>query len=340
MPTPIRFEGTRGGQAVIDLRSGEFDPYLLVRAPDGEQFENDDYEGDASRSLLSLDLDQDGTYRITVTSYGAGETGGYTVEITLPQANDGPRRSTGAARCKFPTTRCNRASTWIHMTSTASQDSTSRSISARMISTLTSSWSIRAGEQIENDDAESSDDVGHSAIETDLTETGTHRVLVTSYEAGEAGSYRLKIDRTQSGSPEDAPPRRDVTTLTVGHPTSGRLEDGDQELDSGEFGDLYVFDGAAGQTVHVEMASTDFDTFLGLVTPAEDAIENDDFDGSTDRSVVELTLPESGRYRIVATSYAAAESGAYRLTLSTSTAEVPVARHSTGPSLWNLRRHQ
>ncbi len=324
------FEGTRGGQAVIDLRSGEFDPYLLVRAPDGEQFENDDYEGDASRSLLSLDLDQDGTYRITVTSYGAGETGGYTVEITLSQAE---RRSAPIDRRGTLQVSDDTLQSGEYVDSYDFDGIPGQHVEIDLSSDDFDTYLILvdpSGEQIENDDAESSDDVGHSAIETDLTETGTHRVLVTSYEAGEAGSYRLKIDRTQSGSPEDAPPRRDVTTLTVGHPTSGRLEDGDQELDSGEFGDLYVFDGTAGQTVHVEMASTDFDTFLGLVTPAEEAIENDDFDGSTDRSVVELTLPETGRYRIVATSYAAAESGAYRLTLSTSAAEVPVARHSTG----------
>ena len=77
------FEGRPGQRAVMDLRSGDFDPYVFVRAPSGEQFDNDDFEGDASRSLLSLDLTENGDYRVTVTSYGKGETGGYTLSIDV-----------------------------------------------------------------------------------------------------------------------------------------------------------------------------------------------------------------------------------------------------------------
>ena len=77
------FAGGTGQRAVIDLRSGDFDPYVFVRAPSGEQFDNDDFEGDASRSLLSLDLTESGEYRVTVTSYGKGETGGYTLSIDV-----------------------------------------------------------------------------------------------------------------------------------------------------------------------------------------------------------------------------------------------------------------
>ena len=48
-----------------------------------------------------------------------------------------------------------------------------------------------AGEQTENDDAQDDGGVGHSSIEADLTEAGTYRVLVTSYETGESGAYSL-----------------------------------------------------------------------------------------------------------------------------------------------------
>lgn len=75
------FSGDAGQQVIVDLRSDDFDSYLFVRAPSGEQFDNDDFEGDASRSLLSLDLTESGEYRVTVTSYEKGETGGYTLSI-------------------------------------------------------------------------------------------------------------------------------------------------------------------------------------------------------------------------------------------------------------------
>jgi hypothetical protein len=67
-----------------------------------------------------------------------------------------------------------------------------------------------------------------------------------------------------------------------------------------------------------------------MITPSGEEIANDDFEGDTQRSVIELTLPESGRYRIQATSYAAAETGRYRLALTTSAADVPVERRSQG----------
>jgi hypothetical protein len=69
---------------------------------------------------------------------------------------------------------------------------------------------------------------------------------------------------------------------------------------------------------------------LGLVTPSGQEIANDDFEGDTDRSVIELTLSEAGRYRVQATSYGAGATGRYRLGLTTSTADVPVERRSEG----------
>jgi hypothetical protein len=184
-----------------------------------------------------------------------------------------------------------------------------------------------AGEQTENDDAQDGG-VGHSNIEADLTEAGTYRVLVTSYEPGESGPYSLTI--APSASSERSSPARDVMTLTVGGPVNGELDGDDATFDAGEYYDTYVFDGNEGETVRLDLSSADFDTYLGLVTPSGEEIANDDYESAAGRSVIELTLPESGRYRAQATSYAAAETGRYRLVLTKSTAAVPVERRSQG----------
>src|SRR4026207_325816 len=167
---------------------------------------------------------------------------------------------------------------------------------------------------------------GPGRIDRGLAEAGTYRVLVTSYETGESGPYSLTID--PSGD-RTAPTTRDVTTLAVGAPgrgapggpappaataraaaapARGELDGDDSTFEAGEYHDAYVFDGAEGDTVRVELSSTDFDTYLGLVTPSGEEIANDDYAGAADRSVIELTLPETGRYRVQATSHAAAES--------------------------------
>jgi hypothetical protein len=91
------FEGERGQDAIIDLRSDEFDPYLIVSTASGEQFDNDDYEG---RSLIALNLDETGTYEVTVTSYAEGETGSYTLQMDVsdPVELAGVREKAGSLR--------------------------------------------------------------------------------------------------------------------------------------------------------------------------------------------------------------------------------------------------
>jgi hypothetical protein len=91
------FAGSSGQRAIIDLRSGAFDPYVFVRAPSGEQFDNDDYDGDASRSRLALEITEDGDYEVTVTSYDEGETGGYTWTFSSPPVRPRSRVWTTAA---------------------------------------------------------------------------------------------------------------------------------------------------------------------------------------------------------------------------------------------------
>lgn len=89
------FEGRAREYVTIDLRSADFDPYLIVRTPSGEQFDNDDHEGDSTWSKLSLTLPESGRYIVRVTSYEAGEAGEYTLTMSGQVAKD---RSTSDGR--------------------------------------------------------------------------------------------------------------------------------------------------------------------------------------------------------------------------------------------------
>jgi len=75
--------GRKGQTIVLDLRSEEFDPYLLVIAPNGDQFENDDFRGSFSHSHLTIVLEQSGTYEVGVTTFEPGEGGSYELEMDL-----------------------------------------------------------------------------------------------------------------------------------------------------------------------------------------------------------------------------------------------------------------
>ncbi len=302
------FEGAEGDIAVIDLRSDAFDTYLIVRTPGGEQFDNDDYEGDVSRSFLTLPMTESGTYTVGVTSYDAGETGNYVLRVET-QADDGQGTGTIARTGEL----ADGDSTLESGEYTDSYEFIGRPGDRVTIDLRSDDFDTYvmlvepSGEQQENDDA---DGTSHSRIETTLPETGVYEVIVTSYEPGEVGRYDLVIDRVDGAGVR---PSGEAETMTVGRTTSGRLESIDLESETGEYRDLYVFDGTAGERIRVEMSSDDFDTFVALTTPGGGVIDNDDFEGSTARSVVELELPETGRYQVAATSYGAGETGAYRL---------------------------
>ncbi|MDD9897050.1 MAG: caspase family protein [Gammaproteobacteria bacterium] len=146
----------------------------------------------------------------------------------------------------------------------------------------------------------------------EISELGVYEVYVTSYGSAETGNYNLNIDisrdRIQMGS-------RDVASLEFGGSVNGSLQAGDSLSDNGQYQDSYVFQGTAGETVTVDMISSDIDTYLTLATPSGELIDNDDHNGSISQSLIEITLPESGRYCVIATSYGEAEVGSYRLDL-------------------------
>ena len=301
---------------VVDLRSADFDPYLIVHTPDGEQLDNDDHEGDASRSLISFTAASAGTVDIITTSYKPGETGTYDVRIDRSAAAvaKGPRIELGSLAAPDDTLRSGEFADIYRFDGRPGQrvtvDLTSDAFDTYLI------VKDPNGEQVENDDT---DRAGHSVVEMDVTESGRYSVLVTSFEPGETGAYQLLIDLTDRAVAV-ASDQRDVTTVAVDGSAQGRLEAGDATRESGAYKDLYVFEGRAGQSILVAMTSSEFDTYLEVTLPNGETITNDDFNGSTSRSQVELELREAGRYRIVATAYAPDQGGSYEVMVRRSAA--------------------
>lgn len=123
-------------------------------------------------------------------------------------------------------------------------------------------------------------------------------------------------------SPTHVQPEAGVINET----TRGALERGDELLPTGQLFDAYHFEGRTGQRVRIELTSQDFDTQLGLISPSDETLVNDDFEGLTGRSVIETVLTEDGQYCVAATSYAAAETGLYRLTIETIASPAAVER--------------
>ncbi|HEX8298551.1 MAG TPA: pre-peptidase C-terminal domain-containing protein [Rubricoccaceae bacterium] len=347
------FEGT-GETVTVDLRSRGFDSYLIVRGEGGEQSDNDDYEGALDRSLVVVETRRGQTYTATVTSYAANETGNYDLTI---QGEGGtgavaPGQSVAGAT-RTETGRLERSDETLRSGEFVDTYTFQGTPGQRLAIDLTSSEfdtylvvEPPRGETVEDDDG--GGETGHSRLEMDLTEPGEYTVYVTSYAAAETGAYRLAIDGTERfgqpassgrggdgavrpastpgrGAPSRAtqPATRQIADWTLSETFQGELDARDQRLPSGEYTEVHTFDGDAGEPVRIEMASDDFDTYLFVESPSGEQVDNDDFEGSQNRSVVEFTMPESGRYKITATSYRADEAGAYTLRISQADAMRP-----------------
>ena len=76
--------------------------------------------------------------------------------------------------------------------------------------------------------------------------------------------------------------------------------------------DAYTFDGAAGQTMTIELQSEDFDPVLLLKGPDGEVLTSNDDYGGTLNSTIVIELPEAGTYSAVASSFSG-QGGSYEI---------------------------
>ena len=81
-------EATAGQEVVAVVTSVEFDPYVIVTGPSGEQTENDDFGSSREVSLVEAIASESGTWRVQVSSYEAGQSGAYAVALTSRMRTD------------------------------------------------------------------------------------------------------------------------------------------------------------------------------------------------------------------------------------------------------------
>ncbi|MDI7268693.1 MAG: pre-peptidase C-terminal domain-containing protein [Myxococcota bacterium] len=196
------FRGEAGQAATIDLASSEFDPYLVLVAPGGEQVDNDDISEADRNSRISRTLDATGDYQVGVTSYQPGERGRYELrmDVRAGASQPGPVEA-AAGRIAAGTSRSgrlehgdSRLGTGEFVDGYSFEGASGQAVRIDLQSSEFDSYLILrfpSGRQIENDDA--SPTGRNSLIETTLEEGGTYRVLVTSYRPGEMGSYDLAL---------------------------------------------------------------------------------------------------------------------------------------------------
>jgi hypothetical protein len=157
------------------------------------------------------------------------------------------------------------------------------------------------------------------------TTSGAYRLMVTTYSASTStGAYTLRVQGLGTPTPIQAQPQPiaqpipqpiaqpvpampanlipaagQMAQIAIGQTMRGRLETGDQTMADGTFADIWQFQGAAGQTITIDVRSDEFDTYMQLLDSAGNKLGEDDDSGGNLNSRLTFTLPATGTYQIV-----------------------------------------
>ncbi|WP_339929691.1 caspase family protein [uncultured Brevundimonas sp.] len=325
----FEFHGRAGQQIGLRLSSDDFDPYLMVRGPEGFSEDNDDASDSDQTALLNLRLPRDGAYNITATSYASGERGTYRLSL-IDGAFAGGQTGGGQAATDGMLTTGSRRGELARGDQTLSTGEFVDRYALPVRRGQTYELSLSAdgfdpyllvrgpgGLSEDNDDDPARRGTRDSRIRFTAPADGEATVAATSYAAGETGAYVLNLDG-RGTRPAVARAAPETTSLRLGETRDGWLTPTDSRLESGEYINTFVFDGRRGQRLDLRLTSGDFDPYLAISGPNEFSAFNDDADGGTD-SRLRVTLPADGPYRITATSYAAGEMGPYQLSVQADT---------------------
>jgi serine protease Do len=172
-----------------------------------------------------------------------------------------------------------------------------------------------------------SDDDGGAGCNARLSftflESGTFRVVASSTAGSRTGVYTIRVSAQpepidEYGCGEQNPAAlRELPTgdrrVTVGESVTGTLSNADPMMPGSDRRvQAWALDGMAGQTVTITLTSAAFDSYLYVVGPGIGVQSDDDSAGELNAQLT-VTFPESGAYRIIATSVSSGASGAYTL---------------------------
>jgi len=171
------------------------------------------------------------------------------------------------------------------------------------------------------------DDDGGDGCNARLTftalENGTYRVVVGSLSAGSTGTYTIRVSDRPGAPPSYGCGEVDPgaigslptegRSLRMGASVTGRLGLGSSTVQDGRPAEAWVLEGQAGERVSIVLESDDFDSFLYLAGPGLDGVQTDDDSGGELNSLLEVTLPTNGPYKVVAAALSAGSSGSYSL---------------------------
>jgi hypothetical protein len=322
-----QLNGITAGQTIqVNLNSQEFDTYLqLINASTGELVDSNSFNDDANgtqNSELTFTAQADVNYLLRASSYDSIAQGSY-ILTTSPgaQSLSGIDQVSGTLTTTDPDNPGRRGAFYddYRLTGVTAGQRLRVNLNTADFDAYLQLVDGSTGTVISfNDDVINGIDKSISGVDRNsrlsfvAASDVTYFVRVTSYYAGETGTYTLTT----------AP---NIPTIDTNDTQAGSLSwfDTNNSLRSGSFADDYLLTGVtAGQTIKVNLGGN-FDTYLQLVNA--DTLQlidsNDDANGTTN-SELTFTAGAGGNYILRVGSYSTYQTGDYTLT---TTAGAPIS---------------
>ncbi len=314
------YEGSPGEQIVVTMRSSSFDAFLLggpIQNGDFEQRDRDDDGGGGTDARLTVTLDGVGSYAILANSYGAGETGEYTLQVESLQTRGTTSGSSVIRAGETVAGKLTSADETLdddsHFQVWQYQGQAGERVSIALSSGEFDAMLMLARDNQGEVEMVANDDDGgsgtNSLIEATLPVTGSYMIVVNSYGAGETGAYTLSVSAAGEGAGA-------FPTVALGQSVAGQLTPSDPTLADNSHFKMFVYRGQPGEQILVTLRSSEFDAFLsgGQWVGGELRVVDSDDDGAggTDAQILGTVGPD-GTYAIRANSFTGGATGRFTL---------------------------
>ncbi|MFT5994341.1 MAG: hypothetical protein ACI82G_003353, partial [Bradymonadia bacterium] len=293
----------------VRLVSDEFDTYLIVQAPSGAVVEmNDDFDGSLNSGVRFQALES-GDYSVIASSFGCEPSGLFQLTTTVvdPSMMPDPTLaivSTPIAYSVPVSGELNAQDAFFNQRDTFADVYTFEGAAGGHIAASLDSDAFDAyltligpsGLTLAQDD--DGGENTNSAVTLMLTESGTYRLVATSFSQRSEGAYTLAV------TDDYVAPIASATELLAGQTLSGSLGGSHQFRVSLE----------AGQPIELSVDSTDFDTVVQIMDPvASYSLGSDDDGGEGTNSQLVFTPYVSGEALVEVLSYAGVAEGSFSI---------------------------
>ena len=318
-------DGRRGQRVLIDLRSTDFDAYLVLRDDAGFVLGTDDDSGGEKNARIHTVLPRDGTYRIIATAFTEGAHGRYTLSVTGWEAPEAPapgqagRIAVGETKDGILEPGDEIAGDGPYQDRWTFEARAGQRLRIDLMSTDFDSYLILQGTdgaQLATDD-DGGEGPNNAAISFRASSAGRYTAIATTFgENVKIGAYRVRLAEDTGTFPEPGV----AQALNSGETKEGRLETGDLTGHRG-LEDRWTFTGRAGQMARVDIVSTQFDSYATLLFNGMPVDSNDDGGGGNNARLMTI-LPGTGTYTVVVSPLSSNSSGG-RYTVALLLTEAP-----------------